>query len=63
MDSGNEKDWQKCFIVFEGEEIIGCTTAIPIVLIREGIKRNFYLRGEYHHFTGEKREGSKQVVV
>lgn len=45
MDSGNEEDWQKCFIVFEGEEIIGCTTAIPIELICDGIKRDFYLRG------------------
>ena len=45
MDSGNENDWQKCFIVFEGEEIIGCTTAIPIVLMIEGARRDFYLRG------------------
>lgn len=45
MDSGNEEDWQKCFIVFEGEEIIGCTTAIPIELVRNGIRKDFYLRG------------------
>ena len=45
MDSGSEIDWQKCFIVIEGEEIIGCTTAIPIELIHEGIKKDFYIRG------------------
>ena len=45
MDSGNEEDWQKCFIVFEGEEIIGCTTAIPIELVRDGVRKDFYLRG------------------
>lgn len=45
MDSGNEEDWLKCFIVTEGEEIIGCTTAIPIELICDGIKKDFYFRG------------------
>lgn len=45
MDSGNEEDWQKCFIVFEGEEIIGCTTAIPIELVCDGVRKDFYLRG------------------
>ncbi|MBR0499662.1 MAG: hypothetical protein IJJ72_01555 [Bacteroidales bacterium] len=45
MDSGEEGDWQRCFIVLEGEEIIGCTTAIPIELVRDGRKTGFYLRG------------------
>lgn len=45
MDSGDEADWQKCFIVSEGEEIIGCTTAIPIELVRGGGRIAFYLRG------------------
>lgn len=45
MDSGDESDWQKCFIVLEEEEIIGCTTAIPIELVRNGVRRDFYLRG------------------
>ena len=45
IDSGKESDWQKCFVVTEGEEIIGCTTAIPCELIRDGKKTNFFLRG------------------
>lgn len=45
IDSGDEKDWLKCFIVFEGDEIIGCTTAIPTELIQDGVKIDFYLRG------------------
>jgi hypothetical protein len=45
IDSGCEDDWLKCFIVVEDEEIIGCTTAIPIELVRDGIRNTLYLRG------------------
>lgn len=45
MDSGNEDDWSKCFIVTEDDKIIGCTTAIPIELFNEGKRINSYFRG------------------
>lgn len=45
IDSGNDDDWSKCFIVTEGDEIIGCTTAIPIELFDEGKRIDFYFRG------------------
>lgn len=45
MDSGEEEDWRKCFIVLEGEDIIGCTTAIPVELLEEGVKKKYYIRG------------------
>ena len=62
MDSGDEVDWQKCFIVFEGEEIIGCTTAIPIVLIREGVRRNFYLRGNTIISPEKRGRGTSKLL-
>ena len=62
MDSGNEEDWQKCFIVFEGEEIIGCTTAIPIELVCDGARKGFYLRGNTIISPEKRGKGASKLL-
>ena len=62
IDSGSESEWQKCFIVTEEEEIIGCTTAIPCELIREGIRGNFYLRGNTIISPEKRGRGTSKLL-
>jgi len=45
IDSGDERDWRKCIIVIEDNEIIGCTTAIPTEIINEKTRDRIYSRG------------------
>lgn len=45
ISNSDSDSWDKCLIVLEGENIIGCTTVNEASIIIKGSKENIYFRG------------------
>lgn len=45
IDSGDEEDWAKCYLVMEGDDVIGCTSANPVELLWKNERYKFSFIG------------------